>query len=335
MILRKGNTLLLERGAALVSSAAVVGRKEGEGPLADSFDRIVRDPYAGQKSWEKAESELQKQAVTLALQKANLPANEIDVMLSGDLINQCTPSCYAAAPLGIPMLGLFGACSTAAESLALGSLMVESGAAEHALCLTSSHFCTAERQFRTPLAYGGQRSPTAQWTVTGAGAFVLAKEGALKIKGVCIGRPVDMGVRDVSNMGAAMAPAACDTLTRFFRDTGKAPCDFDLILTGDLGSIGHRIVGEQMSSQGLPLGERYEDCGLLVYDVKRQDMHAGGSGCGCSASVLRGHRLQGMREGRWRTVLFAPTGALLSPTSSFQGESIPGICHAVRLSAER
>ncbi len=332
MILRKGNTLLLEQGAALVSSAAVVGRKEGEGPLADSFDRIVRDPYAGQKSWEKAESELQKQAVTLALQKANLPANEIDVMLSGDLINQCTPSCYAAAPLGIPMLGLFGACSTAAESLALGSLMVESGAAEHALCLTSSHFCTAERQFRTPLAYGGQRSPTAQWTVTGAGAFVLAKEGALKIKGVCIGRPVDMGVRDVSNMGAAMAPAACDTLTRFFRDTGKAPCDFDLILTGDLGSIGHRIVGEQMSSQGLPLGERYEDCGLLVYDVKRQDMHAGGSGCGCSAVVLAGHVISKMKQGLYSNVLLAGTGALMSPMSLQQGDAIVGIAHLIWLS---
>ena len=332
MILRKGNTLLLEQGAALVSSAAVVGRKEGEGPLADSFDRIVRDPYAGQKSWEKAETELQKQAVTLALQKANLPANEIDVMLSGDLINQCTPSCYAAAPLGIPMLGLFGACSTAAESLALGSLMVESGAAEHALCLTSSHFCTAERQFRTPLAYGGQRSPTAQWTVTGAGAFVLAKEGALKIKGACIGRPVDMGVRDVSNMGAAMAPAACDTLTRFFRDTGKAPCDFDLILTGDLGSIGHRIVGEQMSSQGLPLGERYEDCGLLVYDVKRQDMHAGGSGCGCSAVVLAGHVISKMKQGLYSNVLLAGTGALMSPMSLQQGDAIVGIAHLIWLS---
>ena len=332
MILRKGNTLLLEQGAALVSSAAVVGRKEGEGPLADSFDRIVRDPYAGQKSWEKAESELQKQAVTLALQKANLPANEIDVMLSGDLINQCTPSCYAAAPLGIPMLGLFGACSTAAESLALGSLMVESGAAGHALCLTSSHFCTAERQFRTPLAYGGQRSPTAQWTVTGAGAFVLAKEGALKIKGVCIGRPVDMGVRDVSNMGAAMAPAACDTLTRFFRDTGKAPCDFDLILTGDLGSIGHRIVGEQMSSQRLPLGERYEDCGLLVYDVKRQDMHAGGSGCGCSAVVLAGHVISKMKQGLYSNVLLAGTGALMSPMSLQQGDAIVGIAHLIWLS---
>ena len=332
MILRKGNTLLLEQGAALVSSAAVVGRKEGEGPLADSFDRIVRDPYAGQKSWEKAETELQKQAVTLALQKANLPANEIDVMLSGDLINQCTPSCYAAAPLGIPMLGLFGACSTAAESLALGSLMVESGAAGHALCLTSSHFCTAERQFRTPLAYGGQRSPTAQWTVTGAGAFVLAKEGALKIKGVCIGRPVDMGVRDVSNMGAAMAPAACDTLTRFFRDTGKAPCDFDLILTGDLGSIGHRIVGEQMSSQGHPLGERYEDCGLLVYDVKRQDMHAGGSGCGCSAVVLAGHVISKMKQGLYSNVLLAGTGALMSPMSLQQGDAIVGIAHLIWLS---
>ena len=332
MILRKGNTLLLEQGAALVSSAAVVGRKEGEGPLADSFDRIIRDPYAGQKSWEKAESELQKQAVTLALQKANLPANEIDVMLSGDLINQCTPSCYAAAPLGIPMLGLFGACSTAAESLALGSLMVESGAAEHALCLTSSHFCTAERQFRTPLAYCGQRSPTAQWTVTGAGAFVLAKEGTLKIKGVCIGRPVDMGVRDVSNMGAAMAPAACDTLTRFFRDTGKAPCDFDLILTGDLGSIGHRIVGEQMSSQGLPLGERYEDCGLLVYDVKRQDMHAGGSGCGCSAVVLAGHVISKMKQGLYSNVLLAGTGALMSPMSLQQGDAIVGIAHLIWLS---
>ena len=315
-MIQKGKTLLLEGGAAIVQSAAVAGKKEGEGPLADTFDRIVRDPYAGQKSWEKAESELQKQAVTLALQKAGLEPGQIDLMLSGDLINQCTPSCYAAAPLGIPMLGLFGACSTAAESLALGALLVESGAAKHALCLTSSHFCTAERQFRTPLAYGGQRSPTAQWTVTGAGAFVLGREGAVKIKGVCVGRPVDMGIRDVSNMGAAMAPAACDTFTRFFQDSGKTPADFDLIL------------------QGIPLGDRYQDCGLLVYDVERQDMHAGGSGCGCSAVVLAGHVLRSMREGRCSNVLLAGTGALMSPMSLQQGDAIVGIAHLVWLSAD-
>lgn len=333
-MIQKGKTLLLEGGAAIVQSAAVAGKKEGEGPLADTFDRIVRDPYAGQKSWEKAESELQKQAVTLALQKAGLEPGQIDLMLSGDLINQCTPSCYAAAPLGIPMLGLFGACSTAAESLALGALLVESGAAKHALCLTSSHFCTAERQFRTPLAYGGQRSPTAQWTVTGAGAFVLGREGAVKIKGVCVGRPVDMGIRDVSNMGAAMAPAACDTFTRFFQDSGKTPADFDLILTGDLGSVGHRIVLEQMRAQGIPLGDHYQDCGLLVYDVERQDMHAGGSGCGCSAVVLAGHVLRSMREGRCSNVLLAGTGALMSPMSLQQGDAIVGIAHLVWLSAD-
>ena len=334
MISRKGKTMLLEQGAALLASAAVGGKKEGEGPLADSFDLIIKDSYAGQKSWEKAETSLQKQAVTLTLQKAGVSANEVDMMLSGDLINQCTPSCYAASSLGIPSVGLFGACSTAAESLALGALMVESGAANTALCLTSSHFCTAERQFRTPLAYGGQRAPTAQWTVTGAGAFLLGKGTGVRVKGVCIGKPVDMGISDVTNMGAAMAPAACDTIAQFLKDTGKPASDFDLILTGDLGSVGHRIVSEQMKQQGNDLGQRYNDCGLLVYDLKRQDMHAGGSGCGCSAVVLAGHVLKKMNEGAFSNVLLVGTGALMSPMSLQQGDTIVGIAHLVWLSTK-
>lgn len=336
MLKRTGSVTLLEDGPLVLGSSAVGGKKEAEGPLGGCFDFLYSDPRAGQKSWEKAETAMQDKAVSLALKKSGLSASEVDLLLNGDLVNQCTPSCYTASKLGIPLAGLFGACSTAAESLGLGALLVESGALRTALCVTSSHFCTAERQFRTPLAYGAQRAPSAQWTVTGAGAFVLGQGGGrgVRLRAVCFGRPIDMGVTDASNMGAAMAPAACDTFSRFFTDSSRSPSDFDLILTGDLGQIGHRIVSERMEQLGLPLGDRYNDCGLMVYDLQRQDMHAGGSGCGCSAVVLAGDVLSRMRAGTLKNVLLAGTGALMSPMSLQQGDSIVGVAHLIWLSCE-
>ena len=257
---------------------------------------------------------------------------ELDLLFAGDLLNQCVSSSFAARALRAPYLGLYGACSTMGEALLLAALTVDGGYARWAGAAACSHFCTAERQYRTPLEYGCQRPPTAQWTVTGAGAVVLGREGdGPRVTHVTPGRVVDLGITDTGNMGAAMAPAAHDTLTAHFRDTGRRPEDYDLILTGDLGELGSRLLRTLFIREGTDLTERYTDCGLLIYDRQRQDVHCGGSGCGCSASVLACHILPGMAAGRWRRVLFCPTGALHSPTTALQGESVPGICHAVAL----
>ena len=315
---------------AIEANAAIVGKKEGEGPLREDFDQITQDTKLNQASWEKAESELQKTALELALGKASLNYDDLDVLFAGDLLNQCISSSFAVRDTRIPFLGLYGACSTMAESLLLAASFVNAGYARRAGAITSSHFASAERQYRFPLGYGGQRTPTAQWTATGSGCCLLACEGeGPYITHVTTGKIVDKGVADANNMGAAMAPAAYDTLCALFRDTRTKPEDYDLIVTGDLGRLGHQIVSDFFARDGLPLGERYTDCGLLLYDIESQDMHCGGSGCGCSASVLCGYLLRGMREGKWNRIIFAPTGALLSPTTTFQGESIPGICHAV------
>ena len=315
---------------AIEANAAIVGKKEGEGPLREDFDQITQDTKLNQASWEKAESELQKTALELALGKASLNYDDLDVLFAGDLLNQCISSSFAVRDTKIPFLGLYGACSTMAESLLLAASFVNAGYARRAGAITSSHFASAERQYRFPLGYGGQRTPTAQWTATGSGCCLLACEGeGPYITHVTTGKIVDKGVTDANNMGAAMAPAAYDTLCALFRDTRTKPEDYDLIVTGDLGRLGHQIVSDFFARDGLPLGERYTDCGLLLYDIESQDMHCGGSGCGCSASVLCGYLLRGMREGKWNRIIFAPTGALLSPTTTFQGESIPGICHAV------
>ena len=327
-------TYLLEHAPSAAAYAAIVGQMEGEGPLGACFDYVEQDSYFGKDSWEQAESELQRRTVGTALQKAELTAQDIDLILAGDLINQCTGTTYGLRGMGIPLLGLYGACSTMAEGLALGSILMDSGIARHIVAATSSHFSTAERQFRFPLSYGGQRTPTAQWTCTASGAVVLAPcQNAPYLRAVTIGRIVDYGITDANNMGAAMAPAAFDTLQAVFRDTGTVPGDYDLIVTGDLGALGHAIVTDLFRRDGVDLSRNYQDCGLLLYDLEKQDMHAGGSGCGCSAAVLNGYLLDGLRRGRWRRLVFAPTGALLSPTSSFQGESVPGICHAVVFSA--
>lgn len=323
-------TVQLHHPVSVLSFASVGGKLEGQGPLSDDFDELCDDSFFGQKTWEKAESTMQKHALEHALQKGGLQAADLDYILAGDLLNQCIGSSFGLREFGIPFYGLYGACSTMGESLSLAALLIDGGFADTAAAMTSSHYCTAERQYRMPVPYGSQRTPTQQWTATAAGCCILGQDGVGPyITHVTCGKIVDMGITDPNNMGAAMAPAAYDTLSAVFRETDTAPADYDLIVTGDLGELGHSIVQELFANDGITLGERYTDCGLLLYDRKKQDMHAGGSGCGCSASVLNGYLLKGMREKRWNRLLFAPTGALLSPTSSFQGESIPGICHAL------
>ena len=328
-------TVALARPPSVCSFANIGGKFEGQGPLSAYFDEIGEDSFFGEKTWEKAESAMQQALLRQALDKAQLKPEDLDYVLAGDLLNQCIGSSFGLREFGIPFYGLYGACSTMGESLALASMLIDGGFARRAAAVTSSHFCTAERQYRMPVPYGSQRPPTAQWTATAAGCTILDRSGpGPYITHVTCGRIVDMGITDANNMGAAMAPAAYDTLSAFFHDTGEAPDDFDLILTGDLGALGHAIVLDLFSQRGVELGTRYQDCGLLLYDRQAQDMHAGASGCGCAASVLNGYLLTQMRQGRWRRILFAPTGALLSPTSSFQGESIPAVCHAVCLTAE-
>ena len=328
-------TVALPHPPSVRSCACIGGKFEGQGPLGSCFDELVEDSFFGEATWEKAESAMQKRALSRALDKAGLKAGDLDYILAGDLLNQCVGSAFGLRDFGIPFYGLYGACSTMGESLSLASLLIDGGFARRAAAMTSSHFCTAERQYRMPVPYGSQRTPTAQWTATAAGCTILEEKGqGPYVTHVICGRIVDKGITDANNMGAAMAPAAYDTLSAFFRDTETGPKDYDLILTGDLGELGHDIVRDFFQRDGVDLGDRYQDCGLLLYDREAQDMHAGASGCGCSAAVLNGYVLPGLRAGKWRRVLFAPTGALLSPTTSFQGESVPGICHAVCLSAE-
>ncbi len=327
-------TVRMDRPPVIKGYASVVGKKEGEGPLADEFDQVENDTTFGEKTWEKAESRLQNDTLNKALRKANVTASTIDIIFAGDLLNQCIGTSFGLREFGIPFAGLFGACSTMAESLGIASLFVETGIANMAAALTSSHFCSAERQYRLPLEYGGQRSPTAQWTVTGSGAVIVGREGeGTCVREVTFGRIVDLGVKDQSNMGAAMAPAAADTFKHYFDDTGASPEDFDLIATGDLGLVGSRLLGELLAKENLSLGGRYRDCGLMIYDREKQDVHAGGSGCGCSASVLCSHILNKLKSKDLREVLFMSTGALMSPTSVQQGESIPSVAHLLHLSA--
>ncbi len=325
-------TVALEREVRIVSHAAVGGKKEGEGPLKRYFDHLSGDDTFGEKSWEKAECQMQKLALQIALEKWDKDAGALDYLLAGDLLNQCISSSFAARETQVPFWGLYGACSTMGESIALASLLIDAGAASTAAAVTSSHFCTAERQYRTPLAYGGQRTPTAQWTATASGCSILATEGrGPRITHITTGKIVDKGVKDANNMGAAMAPAAADTLLAHFQETGRDPGYYDLVATGDLGALGREILLELTGEEGLDLTGCHNDCGLLLYDTANQDVHCGGSGCGCAGSVLNGYLLRQMAEGALRRILFCPTGALLSPTSTQQGESIPSIAHAVAI----
>lgn len=326
------DTLILSNSPVIVGYAAVGGKKEGEGPLGKQLDAVFEDTHLGMDTWEQAESALQKEALTRALDKTGVAKSQLQYLFAGDLLNQNIASTFGLRDMDVPLLGQFGACSTMGQTLALAAIFVDSGAADLCGAVTSSHFCTAERQFRFPLEYGGQRTPTSQWTATASGAVVVGRSGkGVCVREVCIGRMQDLGVTDMNNMGSAMAPAAADTLCRFFQDTGTKPADYDLIATGDLGLVGSRLNRELLAQKGYTLEENYTDCGLLLFDRDTQDVHAGGSGCGCSAAVLCAHFLPLMEQGKLRSVLFAPTGALMSPTSSQQGESIPGICHVLHL----
>lgn len=325
-------TLQMENMPCVQGFAAVCGKKESEGPLGAQFDKTFKDTTLGESSWEKAESRLQSEAVDLALKKADIKPSQVNYIFAGDLLNQCISSTFGLRSLEIPYLGQYGACSTMAQTLAMAAIMVDTGVAQHCVAVTSSHFCAAERQFRFPLEYGGQRTPTAQWTVTGSGAIVVGNTGESPvISAVTIGRIKDLGIKDAANMGAAMAPAAAQTLADFLSDTGTTPDDYDLILTGDLGSVGSTLLSELLTKDNINLNSRHQDCGLMIYDLKGQDVHAGGSGCGCSASVLCSSILNQMKNGELKNILFMATGALMSPTSSLQGESIPGIAHLVHL----
>lgn len=278
---------------------------------------------------------MQKQALGLALNKAGQAAANLDWLFAGDLLNQCISSSFAARGQTTPFFGLYGACSTMGEGLALAAMTLDGGFGEWAAVTASSHFCSAERQYRTPLEYGGQRTPTAQWTATAAGAAILAREGpGPYVTHVTVGRIVDKGITDTNNMGAAMAPAAHATLTAHFQDTGRSPSSYDMIFTGDLGVLGSELLMELLKKDGIQMNN-HADCGSMLFNVKNQDVHCGGSGCGCCASVLTGHILNNMKAGKWKNILFCPTGALHSPTSAFQGESIPGICHAIAISTTK
>lgn len=325
-------TLQMDQMPSIQGFAAVCGKKENEGPLSEYFDKIFDDTTLGEASWEKAESKLQSESVSIALEKANLESSDIDFIFAGDLLNQCISSTFGLKGLQIPFLGQYGACSTMAQTLILASMMVESGLAKHCLAVTSSHFCASERQFRFPLEYGGQRTPTAQWTVTGSGAIVVGNSGnSPYISAVTVGRIKDLGIKDANNMGAAMAPAAAQTISDFLIDTKTSPKDYDLILTGDLGEIGSTLLYELLEKDNINIKDVHNDCGLMIYNKGKQDVHAGGSGCGCSASVLCSLILGKMKNAELSNVVFVATGALMSPTSSQQGESIPSIAHLVHL----
>lgn len=311
-----------------------VGKKEGQGPLASYFDYTGQDDSFSEKSWEKAETAMQKMALNYALEKAGLQPGQLDYIFAGDLLNQCIATSYSLRARDVPFFGLYGACSTMAESMSLGAMLLDGGFGTHIAAMTSSHFCSAERQYRNPLEYGGQKPPTAQWTTTGSGAVILSRDGkGPYLTHVTTGKVIDKGITDANNMGAAMAPAAFSTLRAHFRDTGRSPSFYDLIVTGDLGSLGKEIVLDFFAQDGIKL-KNYDDCGVLLFDPQRQDVHAGASGCGCSAVVLTGYLLRQMALGKLKNLLFCGTGALHSPTATMQGESIPGICHAVAITTQ-
>lgn len=328
-------TLKLDSAPSVLGYAAIASKKESEGPIAPYIDILNNDPMFGQTTWELAESRMQQEVSEAALRKCSLTPSAIDFIFAGDLLNQCIGSHYGLREIGIPFFGLYSACATMAQGLAMSAMAVDTGMAANAMAVTSSHFCSAERQYRFPLAYGGQRTPTAQWTATGAGAVIVGQNSMPPyVRAVTIGTIEDKGVTDVSNMGGAMAPAAAQTLTRYFTDTLTNESNYDLILTGDLASVGTALLYQLMEMEGYKIQKKHNDCGLLLYDVKTQEVDAGGSGCGCSATVLCSYILQSMREGKLNEVLFIATGALMSPVSIQQGQSIPAIAHLVHLSTK-
>ena len=330
------STWLFEQPPVILSSAAVGGKMEKEGPIGKWFDYIEEDGLFGENSWEKGENKMQQLALKTALQKCGLRKSDLNLIFAGDLLNQCTGSSYAMREFMVPYLGVYGACSTMAETLLMAAVYTGAGLAKAVGAVTSSHFCTAERQYRFPLEYGCQRPPTSQWTATSARAVVVGEhamggEQRIEIVHACAGIIQDAGIKDANNMGAAMAPAAAALLRRYFRESATAPQDYDGIFTGDLGAVGSELLCQLLRRDHIEISDRHDDCGLLLYDRQNQDVHAGGSGCGCSAGVLNGYILPKLRDGELHNVLFAATGALLSPTMVQQGESIPGIAHLVHI----
>ena len=325
-------SLELKNEVYVISGSSIAGSKEKEGPLGLCFDRTKEDPMMGMNSWEEAESALQEEAASLAIEKAGIMKEQIRMIFAGDLLAQSIASSFGIMKLGLPLYGLYGACSTMGEALSLGAMAVDGGYADFVLTLTSSHFGSAEKEFRFPLEYGNQRPLSAGWTVTGSGACVLGnKKSRVKITGITTGRSGDYGMKDSQNMGACMAPAACDTICASLRDFARKPEDYDRVITGDLGSIGQRILLALLREQGIDLHRQHLDCGMLIYDQDTQDTHAGGSGCGCAATVLTAYILPHLESGEWKRVLFVPTGALLSKVSFYEGMSVPGIAHGVIL----
>ena len=326
----QNKTIKFNKDVTVISSASVVGKHEHEGPIGACFDLHDNTDRFGKKTWESAEGEMQRLALNVALSKAELSERDVDALYAGDLLNQCSASSYGLLDFDIPYFGLYGACSTAAESIMLGAMSVSAGHFSRCAAVTSSHNCSSERQFRTPIEYGAQRAPTAQWTVTGAGAFILGSDGGVRIAEGMPGIVVDKGINDAANMGAAMAPAALHTLIRYF-ECGEAPFeDIDLIVTGDLGWEGGAILCDLMRAEGCDIKNRYNDCGMMIYSRGAQDMHCGGSGCGCSAAVMASYIMPKIVSGELRNVLFLGTGAMMSPSSIQQGESIPAVAHLIR-----
>ena len=314
----------------IISSASIVGKKEGEGPLGNSFDVVGDDDKFGQDSWEEAESTLQKEAFQLAIGKAGLTQQDIRYLFSGDLLGQDIATSFGLMDYQVPLFGLYGACSTCGEALSLGAMCVAAGYADCVVAMTSSHFASAEKQFRFPLEYASQRPLSATWTVTGSGAYVLGKKRSkTRITGITTGKIVDYGIKDSMNMGAAMAPAAADTICQHLTDFGRKVSDYDQIITGDLGAIGQEILWDLARQKGYDISSVHADCGIEIYDKKKQGTGAGGSGCGCSAVTLSAHFMKKVEEAKWKRILFVPTGALLSTVSFNEGMTVPGIAHAV------
>jgi len=330
----------LEKPVYILNSASIVGTKEGQGPLGLLFDKVGEEDMFGCETWEDAESSLQKNAVGMALDKAGLKPEDMTFIFAGDLLGQSIATSFGISAYQIPLLGMYGACSTCGEALTMGAMSIAGGFADKVVCVTSSHFASAEKEFRFPLEYGNQRPLSATWTVTGSGAFVLAgdrgqgdQKPRARIMGMTVGKIVDYGLKDSMNMGACMAPAAASTLEQHFIDFAAQPGDYDKIITGDLGKIGKRVLIDLLREKGYDISEQHMDCGIEIFDGESQDTHAGGSGCGCSAVTLSAYILKQLEENNWRRVLFMPTGALLSKTSYNEGKSVPGIAHAVILEA--
>ncbi len=329
---RGKQSFVLPKMPTITAWASVAGKKESEGPLSTYFDYTSQDTLFGQKTWEQAEKRMQQLALETLATKARMKKEEFSLVYSGDLLNQCIGSSFSLNNTRIPHLGLYGACSTMSESLLLAAMTVSGGFSDQVVAMTSSHFASSERQYRFPLGYGGQRTPTAQWTVTGSGAALVCSEGnGPKIESCTIGTVTELGIKDAANMGAAMAPAAFETVKAHFSDLKTTPEEYDLIVTGDLGQVGKELFLQLALNEGISLGGKAEDCGTMVFDLETQDVHAGGSGCGCSAITLCGYLLGKLKTGKLKRILFCGTGALLSPTSTQQGLSIPGICHAVSI----